>query len=62
LPRKSAGIYARTLVGSVALSGQWWQEERHVSKDEIVAQVVNFVWNGLTDLQAKPTLKLQKSI
>ena len=60
LPVNSAGIYARSLVGSVALTGQWWQEERHVSKNEIVAQVVNFVWNGLTDLKAHPTLKTQQ--
>ena len=60
LPRKSAGIYARTLVGSVALTGQWWEEERHISKEEITAQVVNFVWNGLTDLKANPTLTTNK--
>ena len=60
LPRKSAGIYARALVGSVALTGQWWEEERHISKEEITAQVVNFVWNGLTDLKANPVLTSKK--
>jgi hypothetical protein len=46
----------------VALTGQWWEEERHISKEEITAQVVNFVWNGLTDLQANPTLTAKKII
>lgn len=60
LPKQSASIYARTLVGSVALTGQWWEEERHISKEDITAQVVNFVWNGLTDLQAYPVLKSKR--
>ena len=31
-----------------------------ISKEEITAQVVNFVWNGLTDLKANPTLTTNK--
>jgi hypothetical protein len=33
---------------------------QHISKEEITAQVVNFVWNGLTDLKAHPVLTSKK--
>ena len=34
----------------------------NISKEEITAQVVNFVWNGLTDVKANPTLTADKKL
>ncbi len=57
LPKKSAAVYAHMLVGSVALVGQWWEEERPMDKEEIVAFAVNKVWYGLSGLRKNPTLQ-----
>ena len=54
-----AGMYARMLVGMVALTGQWWLEEREPSREVVAAHLVNLGWNGLSGLQAEPELTLQ---
>lgn len=54
---KLAPMYAQSLVGMVALTGQWWLETRKPSKDEVAAHLVNLAWNGLSGLEAKPTLR-----
>ncbi len=51
-----APMYAQMLVGSVALVGQWWLDVREPSKDEVVANLVNLAWNGLSGLEQAPTL------
>jgi AcrR family transcriptional regulator len=51
-----APMYAQMLVGMVALTGQWWLEVRRPSRDEVVAQVVNLAWNGLSQLEPHPRL------
>ena len=51
---KAAPLYARMLVGAVALIGEWWVEERKPSRDVVAAHVVNLLWNGLKDLEAEP--------
>lgn len=53
-PVKAAPIYAHMLVGMVALTGEWWAEEGKPSKEEVIAQVVNMAWNGVSDLEKKP--------
>jgi hypothetical protein len=45
------------LVGMVALTGQWWLEHRRYKKAVVAAHLVNLAWNGLTTLEAKPTLR-----
>ena len=57
---KLAALYAQSLVGMVALTGQWWLETRKPSKDEVAANLVNLAWNGLAGLEAKPELKISK--
>jgi AcrR family transcriptional regulator len=52
-----APLYAQSLVGMVALTGQWWLETRKPSKEEVVAHLVNLAWNGLVALEVKPELK-----
>ena len=53
---KLAGLYSQALVGMVALTGQWWLEVRKPKRDEVAAHLVNLAWNGLSHLEAKPTL------
>jgi AcrR family transcriptional regulator len=53
---KLAGLYSQALVGSVALTGQWWLEVRKPGKREVAAHLVNLAWNGLSHLEPKPKL------
>jgi AcrR family transcriptional regulator len=53
---KHAPMYAQMLVGMVALTGQWWLDARKPKKAEVAAHLVNLAWNGLSGLEAKPTL------
>lgn len=52
-----APIYAQMLVGMVALTGQYWLEERKPSKEQVAAVVVNLSWNGLRGLEPHPALQ-----
>ncbi|MGX7825369.1 TetR family transcriptional regulator [Actinokineospora sp. 24-640] len=54
---KLSALYAQALVGMVALTGQWWLEARKPKKDEVAAHLVNLAWNGLSNLEGKPTLR-----
>jgi AcrR family transcriptional regulator len=53
---KNAPMYAQMLVGMVALTGQWWLDARRPKKPDVAAHLVNLAWNGLSGLEAKPTL------
>ncbi len=53
---KYAPMYSQMLVGMVAFTGQWWLDVRKPKKEEVVAHVVNLAWNGLRNLDTKPTL------
>ncbi len=53
---KLAPLYSQALVGMVALTGRWWLEVRKPRKDTVAAHLVNLAWNGLSHLEAKPTL------
>jgi AcrR family transcriptional regulator len=53
---KFAPMYSQMLVGMVALTGQWWLDTRKPKKAEVAAHLVNLAWNGLSSLEAKPTL------
>ncbi len=53
---KVAPMYAQMLVGMVAFTGQWWLDVRKPKKEEVVANVVNLAWNGLSHLDPKPRL------
>ena len=55
--RPEGGAAVRqTLVGMVALAGQWWLDNRKPKKHEVAAHLVNLAWNGLSGLERKPTL------
>jgi len=56
LDTKAAPMYAQMLVGMVALTGQWWLDSRKIKKADVAAHLVNLAWNGLTGLEARPTL------
>ncbi len=53
---KLAGLYSQALVGMVALTGQWWLDERRPKRDEVAAHLVNLAWRGLSHLEPKPRL------
>ncbi|GAA1086554.1 TetR/AcrR family transcriptional regulator [Nocardiopsis composta] len=54
---KLAPMYAQSLVGMVALTGQWWLEVRKPKREVVAAHLVNLAWNGLSDLESKPRLE-----
>ena len=53
---KNAPMYAQMLVGMVALTGQWWLDERKPDKAVVAAHLVNLAYNGLANLEEKPTI------
>jgi len=55
----TAPMYAQMLVGMVAMTGQWWLDTRRPEKPEVAAHLVNLAWNGLSRLEARPTLMTQ---
>jgi AcrR family transcriptional regulator len=61
LDPKAAPIYAQMLVGMVALTGQWWLDSRKFKKADVAAHLVNLAWNGLSGMEAKPTLRTARS-
>jgi AcrR family transcriptional regulator len=58
LPTDAAPMYARMLVGAVALLGEWWLETREHPRELVAAHAVNLLWNGLVGLEADPRLHL----
>ncbi|MQA14179.1 MAG: TetR family transcriptional regulator [Pseudonocardiaceae bacterium] len=52
-----AALFSQSLVGMVALTGQWWLEERKPAKEEVAAHLVNLAWNGLSHLEHEPRLR-----
>jgi AcrR family transcriptional regulator len=55
---KWAPLYSQMLVGMVAQTGQWWLDVRKPKKEEVVAHLVNLAWNGLQNMERKPTLAI----
>jgi AcrR family transcriptional regulator len=51
-----APLYAQMLVGMVALTGQFWLDERKPAMREVAAHLVNLAWNGLSGLEPHPRL------
>jgi AcrR family transcriptional regulator len=49
--RKMAPILARSLVGMIAMPGQWWREAGGPGRKYVARQIVNLAWNGLENLQ-----------
>lgn len=57
---KLAPMYAQSLVGMVALTGQWWLEVRKPRREVVAAHLVNLAWNGLSGLEEKPRIVRQR--
>ena len=57
-PRTMAAMYAQSLVGMVALTAQWWLDERVPAKADVAAHLVNLCWNGLAHLENSPRLRV----
>lgn len=51
-----AAPMAQSLVGIVAMAAQIWVDDRSLTKDELAAWLVNLAWNGLSRLEADPSL------
>lgn len=54
---KLAELYSQMLVGMVGLVGRWWLDVRKPRKTIVAAHMVNLAWNGLSNLESKPTLQ-----
>lgn len=52
---EAAPMYARMLIGAVAMVGEWWLEAGKRDRDRMAAHVVNLLWNGLRGLQPEPS-------
>jgi AcrR family transcriptional regulator len=57
--RSIAPIMARSLVGMVAMTGEWWLDAGKPSRETVAGHLVNLAWNGLKDLDPDP-LKTRK--
>lgn len=53
-PDEHAPVYARALVGMVAMVGEWWLHAGEPTRAEVRAHLVNLAWNGLKDLEVDP--------
>jgi AcrR family transcriptional regulator len=54
---KLSSLYSQALVGMVALVGQWWLDVGEPKKKEVASHLVNLAWNGLGNLEKKPTIR-----
>lgn len=52
----AAPLYAQMLVGLIALTGQWWLDNRTHDKADVAAHVVNLAWHGLEGLRREPRI------
>lgn len=59
LPAKHAPYYAQMLVGMTVYTGQYWADQRKLSKEQLAALIVNLAWNGLSRMEAKPELRFE---
>jgi len=57
---KLAELYSQALVGMVALTGLWWLEVRRPRRETVAAHLVNLAWNGLSNLEQKPSLLITR--
>lgn len=51
-----AVLYGQALVGMVAMTSQWWLDEREPEKEVVAAHIVNLCWNGLAGMKRDPIL------
>ena len=58
---RAAPMYARMLVGAIALVGEWWLEEQQPDREVVAAHVVNLLWNGLGQLQPVDPKQVRKA-
>ena len=59
LPTKGVPYYAQMLVGMTVFTGQYWADQRKVSKEQLAAHIVNLAWYGLSRMEAKPELRFE---
>ncbi len=56
----TAPMYARMLVGAVAQVGEWWLEAREPSREEVIAHIINLMWNGMSGLVSDPRIRTRQ--
>ena len=54
--RRFVAVYSHSLVGMVALVGQWWLNDGSLPRDAVAAHIVNLAWNGLSELEKQPKI------
>ncbi|MGH2759674.1 MAG: TetR/AcrR family transcriptional regulator [Actinomycetota bacterium] len=50
---KMAPVLSRSLVGMVALPGQWWLKVGRPRREVVADHIVNLAWNGLAALEGR---------
>lgn len=55
LDTRGAEALAHGIVGMVALAGDWWLEERALSRGELVERLAALLWGGFTALPQNPS-------
>lgn len=61
LPSKGVPYYAQMLVGMTVFTGQYWADQRKISKEQLAAHIVNLAWHGLSRLESKPALRFESA-
>ena len=59
-PKKMAPMYAHMFVGMVSLTGQWWLDDSDAKKEDVIAHLINLVWNGAVGLESDPKLIIRR--
>jgi AcrR family transcriptional regulator len=59
-PKKMAPMYAHMFVGMVSLTGQWWLDDSDAKKEDVIAHLINLVWNGAVALESDPKLIIRR--
>lgn len=59
-PTNMAPMYAHMFVGMVSLTGQWWLDDSDAKKEDVIAHLINLVWNGAVGLESDPKLIIRR--
>lgn len=59
-PKNMAPMYAHMFVGMVSLTGQWWLDDSDAKKEDVIAHLINLVWNGAVGLESDPKLIIRR--
>jgi AcrR family transcriptional regulator len=56
-----AETWGRGMVGMVQVAGDWWLEQRPMSRERLVDELVTLLWNGFSGLEAASSEQPQEA-